>query len=129
MVGSAVFGRPAPARWAPMKYGVMLLLPMALGACQEPSILQPSLEVVPASGLTDEFRACVSRETAAVVQRVSARGQVALMARHDEMNRDVAVACKAEGRILKPDETSYVAREIDKAVEAWRAKKSVGSSQ
>jgi hypothetical protein len=52
-----------------------------------------------------------------------------LMARHDEMNRDVAVACKAEGRILKPDETSYVAGEIDKAVEAVRVKKSVGSSQ
>jgi hypothetical protein len=32
-------------------------------------------------------------------------------------------------RILKPDETSNVAREIDKAVEAWRAKKSIGSSQ
>jgi hypothetical protein len=112
-----------------MKYGVMLLLPMALGACQEPGILQPSLEVAPASGLTDEFRACVSRETATIVQRVSSRGQVALIARHDEMNRDVAVACKAEGRILKPDETSYVAREVDKAVEAWRAKKSVGSSQ
>jgi hypothetical protein len=115
MLGSAVFGRPAPARWAPMKYSVMLLLPMAVGACQEPSILQPPLEVVPASGLTGEFRACVSSETAAIVQRVSSRGQVALIARHDEMNRDVAAACKTQGRILKPDETSYVAREIDKA--------------
>jgi hypothetical protein len=107
----------------------MLLLPTALTGCQEPSILRPSLEVAPASVLTDEFRACATRETAAVVQRVSSRGQVALTARHDEMNRDVAAACKTEGRILKPDETSYVAREIDNAVEALRAKKSVGSSK
>jgi hypothetical protein len=33
------------------------------------------------------------------------------------------------GAARKPDETSYVARKIDEAVEAWRAKKSVGSSQ
>ncbi len=112
-----------------MKYAVLLLLPATLGGCQIPSILQSSLKVAPENGLTDEFRACVSRETAAVVQRVSSRGQVALMARHDEMNRDVSAACKAEGRVLKPDETSYVAEEIDKAVEAWRAKRSVGPNQ
>jgi aspartate aminotransferase-like enzyme len=68
-------------------------------------------------------------KTAEVVRRVSSRGLVALIARHDEMNRDVAAACKAEGRILKPDEISFVAREIDKEVEARRAEKSVGSTR
>jgi hypothetical protein len=113
-----------------MKYGVILLLPTVLGACQEPNNLRPPFEIASRSGPSDEFRACVSRETTAVVQRVSSRGQVALIARHDEMNRDVGATCKAEGRILKPDEVSYIAREIDKAVEAWRAwraKKSVDS--
>jgi hypothetical protein len=106
-----------------MRRGGILLLLIALGACQEANNLQPPFEIAPKSGLTDEFRACVSRETAAVVQRVSARGPVALIARHDEMNRDVAAACKAEGRILKPDEMSYIAKEIDKEVEPLRAKK------
>jgi hypothetical protein len=72
---------------------------------------------------SERFHACVLRETAAVVQRVSSRGQVALIARHDEMNRDIVAACKTEGRILKPDEISYIAREIDREIEAWRAKK------
>ena len=63
------------------------------------------------------------------MQRVSSRGQVALIARHDEMNRDVAAACKAEDRILKPDEISYIALEIDREIEAWRAKKSAGSTR
>jgi hypothetical protein len=110
-----------------MKYGVILLLPMVLGACHELNGLQPPFEIAPANGLSDGFRACVSRETAAVVQRVSSRGQVALIARHDEMNRDVAAACKAKGRVLQPDEISYIAREIDKEVAAWSAKKPVGS--
>lgn len=99
-----------------------ILLPMVLGACQEPNNVLSPFEAGPASGLSDRFRVCVSREAAAVVQRVSSRGQVALMARHDEMNRDVAGACNANGRILQPDEVSYVAGMIDKEVQARRAK-------
>jgi hypothetical protein len=110
-----------------MRYGGILLLFIALGACQEPGILQQTFEIAPATGLSDGFGACVSRETAAVVQRVSSRGQVASIARHEEMNRDVAAACNARGRSLQPDEISYIAREIDKEVEAWSAKRSVGS--
>jgi hypothetical protein len=129
MGGGAVFGRPAPARWRPTKYGVILPLPTALGACQGANNLQLPFEIAPANDLSEKFHACVSRETAEVVRRVSSRGLVALIARHDEMNRDVAAACKAEGRILKPDEISFVAREIDKEVEAKRAEKSVGSTR
>jgi hypothetical protein len=110
-----------------MKYGVILLLPTALGACQGTNNLP--FEIAPANDLSEKFHACVSRETPEVVRRVSSRGLVALIARHDEMNRDVAAACKAEGRILKPDEISFVAREIDKEVEARRAEKSVGSTR
>jgi hypothetical protein len=111
-----------------MRYRGILLLLMMLGACQEPSILQKQLfEVAPAPGLSDGFRACVTREVASVVQRVSSRGQVALTARHEEMNRDVAAACNSRGRNLQPDEVSYIAREIDKEVEAWSTKRSVGS--
>jgi hypothetical protein len=107
---------------AVLRYGVTLLLPMVLGACQESNNLLPPFETAPASGLTDRFRACVSREAVAVVQRVSSRGPVALMARHDEMNWNVAGACNAKGRILQPDEVSYIARVIDQEVEARKAK-------
>jgi hypothetical protein len=105
-------------------YRAVLLLPIVLGACQEPSILQKQLDVAPATGLSDGFRGCVTREVAPVVQRVSSRGQVALTARREEMNRDVAAACNSRGRSLQPDEVLYIAREIDKEVEA---KRSVGS--
>jgi hypothetical protein len=105
----------------------VLLIPMALGACQEPNNLQLPFEIAPANDLSERFHACVSRESATVVQRVSSRGQVALIARHDEMNRDVAAACEAKGRVLQPDEISYIAREIDKEVAAWSAEKPVGS--
>jgi hypothetical protein len=44
------------------------------------------------------------------------------MARHDEMNWNVAGACNAKGRILQPDEVSYIARVIDQEVEARKAK-------
>jgi hypothetical protein len=54
MVGSAV-----------LRYGVTLLLPMVLGACQESINLLPRFETAPASGLSDRFRACVSREAVA----------------------------------------------------------------
>jgi hypothetical protein len=128
MAGGAVFGRPALARWGLMKYGV-LLLPTALGACQGPNNLQLPFDIVPANDLSEKFHACVSHETVEVVRRVSSRGQAALIARHDEMNRDVAATCKVEGRILKPHEISFIARDIDKEVEAWRAKKSVGSTR
>jgi hypothetical protein len=106
MVGSAV----SNCHW---RYGVILLIPMALEACQEPNNLLPPFETAPANGLSDRFRACVSREAVAVVQRVSSRGPVALMARHDEMNWNVAGACNAKGRILQPDEVSYIAMVID----------------
>ena len=110
-----------------MRYRGILLLPIALGACQEPGILQKQpFEVGSANGLSDGFRACVGHEVTSVVQRVSSRGQVALIARHEEMNRDVAAAC-VSGRSLQPDQISYIAREIDKEVEAWNAKRSVGS--
>jgi hypothetical protein len=111
-----------------MRYRGILLLPITLGACQELGILQKQpFEVGLATGLSDGFRACVGHEVASVVQRVSSRGQVAVIARHEEMNRDVAAACISRGRSLQPDEISYIAREIDKEVEAWSAKRSVGS--
>jgi hypothetical protein len=110
-----------------MRYCGILLLAIALGACQEPGVLQKPFEIAPASGLSEEFRACVTREAVAVVQSVSSRGQVALVARHEEMNRDVAAACNSRGRNLQPDEVSYIAREIDRETEAWKAKRSVGS--
>jgi hypothetical protein len=112
----------------PMRYRGVLLLPIVLGACQEAGTLQKQpFEIASASDLSDEFRACVTREATAVVQRVSSRGQVALIARHEEMNRDVAAACNSRSRNPQPDETSYIAREIDKEIEAWRARRSVGS--
>jgi hypothetical protein len=112
-----------------MKFGVILVLPTALGACQEPNNLQLPFEMPSADDLSEKFHACVSRETAEAVRRVSSRGQVALTARHDEMSRDVAAACTVEGRILKPDDISYIAGEIDKKTEAWRVEKSVRSSR
>jgi hypothetical protein len=120
-------GRPllSAGKTVPVTYRAVLLLPIVLGACQEPSILQKQLEVAPATGLSDEFRACVTREVASVVQRVSSRGQVALTARHDEMNREVAAACNSRGRSLQPDEISYIAQEIDKEVEAKRSAGSI----
>jgi hypothetical protein len=119
-------GRPlvSAGKTVPVTYRAVLLLPIALGACQEPSILQKQLEVAPATGLSDGFRA-VTREVASVVQRVSSRGQVALTARHEEMNREVAAACNSRGRSLQPDEISYIAREIDKEVEAKRSAGSI----
>jgi hypothetical protein len=102
---------------------------MALAACQEPNKLQLPFEIAPANDPSDKFHACVSRETAAVVQRVSSRGQIALIARHDEMNRDVAAACNPKGRTLQPDEISYIALQIYKEIETWRAKKAAGSNR
>jgi hypothetical protein len=113
------------AKTVAIRYRAILQLPIAFGACQEPSILQKQLEVAPATGLSDGFRACVMHEVPSVVQRVSSRGQVALMARHEEMNRDVAAACDSRGHSLRPDEISYIAREIDKEVEAKRSAGSI----
>jgi hypothetical protein len=103
---------------------------MALGACQEYGILQKQpFEIAPAGALSDEFRACVTREVATAVQRVASRGQVALIARHEEMNRDVAAACASRDRSLQPDEVSYIARELDKEIEAWKAKRPAGPTR
>jgi hypothetical protein len=109
-------------------YGVVLV-PMMLGACQEQTNLLPPFDTAPANDFSDRFRACVSREAVAVVQRVSSRGPVALIARHDEMNRDVAGACNAKGRMLKPDEVSYIAGAIDHEVEATKAKNQTTSEE
>ena len=119
---------PAARKMVSMRYHGILLLPIALGACQEPSILQKRpFEVGSATGLSDGFRACVGHEVASVVQRVGSRGQVALIARREEMNRDVGAACVSRDRSLQPDEISFIAREIDKEIEAWSARRSVGS--
>jgi hypothetical protein len=113
-----------------MRYRGILLLPIALGACQESGILQKlPFQSAPATAPSDEFHACVTRESAAAVQRVASRGQVALIARHEEMNRDVAAACTSRDRGLQPDEVSYIARELDKEIEAWKAKRSVGPTR
>jgi hypothetical protein len=78
-----------------MKYGVILLLPTALGACQGANNLP--FEIAPANDLSEKFHACVSRETPEVVRRVSSRGLVALIARHDEMNRDSRCSMQSRG--------------------------------